>query len=116
MATLNPTPLAVVQNAGKSWSFVFKDNTGTPINMTGFTFAGGYTSQMGKALIGDFTFDSTHVSTGKLVVSVVDGWSDADQLTITVPKRALQYQLNITDTQGKTITIYGPFVVLRSSL
>lgn len=116
MAVQNPTPLTAFQNAGKTWTFTFKDSNSTPINLSGFTFEGGYMSQRGKSLLGSFTIDTSDISSGTLYVSLADNWSTTASLSISKPERFLEYQLNITDSLGKTIPVYGPFIVMRSSL
>ena len=116
MAVQNPTPLTAFQNAGKTWTFTFKDSNSTPINLSGFTFEGGYMSQRGKSLLGSFSIDTTDVSSGLLYVTLAADWADTANLSITKPERLLEYQINITDSLGKTIPVYGPFLVMRSSL
>ncbi len=116
MAVQKPTPLTVFQNASKTWTFTFKDHNDAPIDLSDFTFTSAYMSQRGKTPLGTFSIDTSDVSTGTLYLTVDTDWSDTAEISISKPERILEYQLNITDSLGKTIPVYGPFIVSRSSL
>ena len=100
--------IEVYQGADFSYVITIKDDTGTPINLTGSSFSGRIREEYGVGTAYDFTFTPIDLVLGKFKMSM------SHVITSTLGFSKGVYEVDLTYSDGTVDTfLYGNVVIRK---